>query len=134
MDSNCKVILFLDDSQVPLAELTTPTHFQLNTKKLVDGEHTLKIVSQDGDGVEGIEVIPFTVSNGPSISVEGLQKDATVFGEVPIMINAYVNKGEETFYLQGSETPQSTPTWVWIIIMLVLVCGVFYLLYYFNQP
>ncbi|MDG4946817.1 cytochrome C [Weeksellaceae bacterium KMM 9713] len=132
MDSNCKIILFLDDSETPLAELVAPTHFQLNTNKMVDGEHTLKIVSQDSSGLEGIEIIPFTVANGPSISVEGLQKNATVFGEVPIMINAYVNKGSETFFLQGSETPQSTPTWIWVIIMLVLIFGVFYLLNYFN--
>ena len=132
MENNCKVILFLDNSETPLAELIAPTHFQLNTNKLVDGQHTLKIVSQDIDGQEGIEIIPFIVSNGPSISVEGLQKNATDFGEVPIMINAYVNKGSETFFLQGSETPQSTPTWIWVIIMLVLISGAFYLLYYIN--
>src|SRR5690554_2683537 len=132
MENNCKVILFLDDSETPLAELIAPTHFTLDTQKLVDGEHVLKIISQSSDGKEGIEIIPFIVSNGPSISVEGLQKNAKVFGEVPIMINAYENKGSETFFIQGSETPQSTPTWIWIIIILVLVFGVFYLLYYFN--
>lgn len=132
MESNCKVILFLDDSPTPLAELVAPTHFTIDTKKLVDGEHTLKIISQSQDGKEGIKIIPFQVSNGPSISVEGLQKNATVFGEVPIMINAYENKGSETFYIQGSETPQSTPSWIWIVVILVMVFGAFYLLYYFN--
>ena len=72
MDSNCKVILFLDDSETPLAELMAPTHFQLNTNKMVDGEHTLKIMSQDESGLGRIEIIPFTVSNGLSISVECL--------------------------------------------------------------
>ena len=49
-----KVFLFIDDDIQPIAELETPIVFDLDTKKLADGEHVLKIVSQSPSGKEGI--------------------------------------------------------------------------------
>lgn len=38
-----KVFLFIDDDPVPVAELETPIVFDLDTQKMTDGEHVLKL-------------------------------------------------------------------------------------------
>ncbi len=121
MKSKSQVTLFIDDENQPIGVFPTPVSFELDTTKLPDGAHTLKVVSRDHNGKEGIKLIPFTVRNGPAIAIEGLKKNDVVDGIVPLMINAY-GKGDQTsFVLHGSETPQSIP--LWIIILLILFVG-----------
>jgi hypothetical protein len=99
---------------------------------LVDGDHTLKIVSKDPTGKEGIRLIPFQVRNGPAISIEGIKENAVVDGVLPLMINAY-GKGDQTkFLIEGSETPQSIPSWVWILIIGIGGWALYYLITYFT--
>src|SRR5690554_6112608 len=112
----CKVKLFIDDNTTPIAELNTPIQFDLDTHKLPDGEHKLKIVSKSFNGKEGVKIIPFIVRNGPAIDIEGLKDRQVVDGSVPLMINAY-DKNTEHFNIVGSETPKSIPSWLWIIII-----------------
>ncbi len=132
MEHTSKVLIFIDEEQSPIAELVTPAHFEINTHKLVDGRHTLKVVSKDAMGKEGIRLIPFEVRNGPAISIEGLKENAIVDGIVPMMVNAYSKGDTEKFYISGSETPQSIPTWFWVIVILFIGWGLFYLIRYFN--
>ena len=121
MKSKSEVTLFIDDELQPVGVFPTPVSFDLDTTKLPDGQHILKIVSKDQEGKEGIKKIPFVVRNGPAIAIEGLKKDEVVDGIVPLMINAY-GKGDQTsFVLHGSETPRSIP--IWIIILLILFIG-----------
>ncbi|HEX7366035.1 MAG TPA: cytochrome C [Pelobium sp.] len=121
MKSRSEVTLFIDDEIQPIGIFPTPVSFDLDTTKLVDGPHVLKIVSKDQKGKEGIKKVPFVVRNGPAIAVEGLKKDEIVDGVVPLMINSY-GKGDQTsFVLHGSETPRSIP--IWIIILLILFIG-----------
>lgn len=127
-----KVFLFLDDDEVPLAELETPIVFDFDTSKLPDGEHTLKIVSQSPTGREGVRKINFVVKNGPSISIEGLKENDIVDGVLPLMINAYDKGNQKSFIIEGSETPQTIPAWVWIMIMVIVAWGAYYLITYFN--
>ena len=47
MSANSKVIIFLDDEKFPFGEFEAPINFELDTRKLVDGAHNLKIVSKD---------------------------------------------------------------------------------------
>lgn len=127
MEDGSKIFIFIDDEPLPVAGFITPVNFELDTRKLVDGLHELKIISQSPTGREGIRKIPFTVKNGPDISIEGIKENAVVDGIVPLMINAY-SKGDQTrFLIKGSETPQSIPSWLWV---LVLGIGV-WVLYYF---
>lgn len=126
MEQKNKVFLFIDEEEKPLAVLETPVRFELDTQRLSDGAHVLKIVSQDLDGKEGIRFIPFTVKNGPSIEVEGIKEQAVVDGVVDIMINAYGKANPKTFLITGSETPQSIPYWVWITIIVVVAWGMYY--------
>lgn len=124
--------IFIDDETRPIAEFDAPVQFQLDTRKLVDGEHVLRIVSRDPSGREGIRVIPFTVRNGPDIAVEGLKSEDVVDGVVPIMINAYGKGDQRQFLIEGSETPRSIPAWVWMLIILFFGWAAYYGITYFT--
>ena len=126
------VFLFIDDETIPLAELQPPIVFDFDTSKLPDGEHVLKIVSKSPTGREGIRKIRFIVKNGPSISVEGLKDDDIVDGVLPLMINAYDKGNQKSFVIEGSETPQTVPVWMWIIMILIAGWGAYYLITYFS--
>jgi hypothetical protein len=65
------VSLFIDEESTPIGEYKMPINFELDTTKITDGEHVLKIVSKSLLGKEGIRKIPFTVKTGRSISIEG---------------------------------------------------------------
>ncbi len=52
MSTRSKVILFIDDDPRPVGEFETPVRFDLDTHRLTDGEHVLKIVSKDPTGKE----------------------------------------------------------------------------------
>lgn len=128
-----EILLFVDNEPAPIARLKAPVHFELDTRKLIDGKHTLKVISKDSTGKEGLRVIPFEVRNGPDISVEGIAENAVIDGIVPIMVNAYSKGDTEKFYIIGSETPQSVPTWIWILLILFFGWGMYYLISYLNM-
>lgn len=134
MEGKSKIRIFLDDHPQPIAEVMSPINFELDTKKLVDGPHTLKIVGKDPTGKEGIRIIPFVVRNGPAIEVEGIAEDAVVDGVVPIMVNAYGKGDQRSFLIEGSETPQSIPSWVWVLIIAFTGWALYYLFRYFGMP
>jgi hypothetical protein len=117
MKDRSSVIIFIDDQQQPLASYTAPVNFELDTRKLVDGEHTLTIVSKDTTGKEGIRKVPFVVRNGPAITLEGIKENEVVDGVVPITLNAYGKGDQKEFIIHGSETPRSVPTWLWVLII-----------------
>jgi len=127
-----KVFLFIDDDPNPIAELETPIVFDLDTKKLTDGEHILKIVSRSPSGKEGIRKINFTVSNGPAIKIEGLNNKDVVDGTLSLMINAYDKGNQKSFLINGSETPQTIPFWIWIIIILFTGWAIYYEITSYN--
>ncbi|HWB90631.1 MAG TPA: hypothetical protein VG605_02220 [Puia sp.] len=132
MTDTSTIYIFMDDEERPIAELSSPVSLQLDTRKLTDGEHVLKIVSRDPAGKEGIRKIPFRVRNGPAIMVEGLRENAIVDGVVPLMVNAYGKGDQREFLIAGSETPQSIPWWVWILIIGFGGWSFFYLIRYFS--
>ena len=117
MKDSSSVIIFIDDQKQPLASYTAPVNFELDTRKLVDGEHVMTIVSKDPTGKEGIKKVPFVVCNGPAITLEGIKENEVVDGVVPIMLNAYGKGDQKEFIIHGSETPRSVPTWLWILII-----------------
>jgi hypothetical protein len=131
-EEKSKITLFIDDDPKPVSELETPVQFELDTRKLTDGEHTLKIVSKSPTGREGIRKIKFVVRNGPAIAVEGLTDNGEVDGIVPLMINAYDQGMQKKFIVGGSETPQSIPSWLWIIIVAFVGWAAFYMITNFN--
>ena len=132
MIDKSSIFIFLDDEQKPIAEFISPVNFELDTRKMVDGNHTLKIVSKDPTGKEGLRIIPFEVRNGHSIAIEGIKENAIVDGVLPIMINAYSKGDQKTFLITGSETPQTIPSWVWILIIGFAGWVLYYLITYLQ--
>ncbi len=126
MSNNSTVIIFIDEDIKPYGEFSVPINFELDTRKLVDGPHTLKIVSKDPNGKEGIRKIPFTVRNGPAIAIEGIAENEVVDGVIPLMINAYGKGDQKRFLIEGSETPHSIPAWLWAIIIGFAGWAVYY--------
>lgn len=126
MEEKSKIFIFIDDEAKPIAELVSPVNFELDTSKLVDGKHTLKIVSKDPTGKEGIRLIPFEVRNGPAIDIEGIKENAVVDGIVPIMVNAYGKGNQKNFLIVGSETPQSIPFWIFILLILFAAWAIYF--------
>ena len=126
MSINSSIIVFLDNETKPFGEFNAPINFVLDTRKLVDGDHVLKIVSKDPNGKEGIRFIPFKVRNGPAIAIEGIKENEVVDGIIPLMINAYSKGNQKQFLIEGSETPQSTPAWFWAIIIGFIGFAIYY--------
>jgi hypothetical protein len=126
MKDNSTIYLFIDDERKPIAELVSPVQFELDTTKLTDGLHTLKIVSKDPSGKEGIRLVPFEVRNGPAIVLEGIKDNAVVDGIIPVMINAYGKGDQKKFLIAGSETPQSIPYWIFILLILFVAWAVYF--------
>jgi len=126
MEERSKIYIFIDEEPQPIAELEAPVNFELDTTKLVDGRHMLKIVSKDPTGKEGIRLVPFEVRNGPAISIEGIKENTVVDGIIPIMINAYGKGDQKNFMIIGSETPQSIPFWIFVLLILFVAWAVYY--------
>ena len=128
MEDKSSVIIFIDNEQQPVGLVQSPINFELDTRKLVDGEHFLKIVSKDPNGEEGIRKIPFTVSNGRDISVEGIKENEVVDGVIPLIFSAYGKGDQKLFLIEGSGTPRSIPGWVWIVHILFGGWAIYYLI------
>jgi hypothetical protein len=128
MTTKSSILIFIDDDPQPYAEFSTPIQFELDTRKLVDGDHILKIVSKDPNGKEGIRKIPFVVRNGPAIELEGIKENEVVDGIIPLMINAYSKGDQKKFLIEGSETPHSIPAWLWVIIIGFAGWAIYYII------
>lgn len=132
MEQPQKIKVFLDDEPTPFAEFESPVKFVLDTTKIPDGKHQLKIVAKSTNNVEGIRIIPFTVRNGPSIDVIGLKKNEVINEQIPITINTYGSDRVDFFKVIGSETPKGIPTWVWVLVILFIGFGIYYLIMYLT--
>jgi len=132
MEDNRIIKVFLDEDPKPFASFAPPVKIVLDTTKIPDGKHTLKIVAKSSNGIEGIREIPFIVRNGPSISVIGLKNNETVDTQVPLIINAYGSETKDFFVIKGSETPKAIPAWVWALLIAFFAFGLFYLIMYWS--
>lgn len=126
MESKSKVIIFIDDQEQPIAEFDAPVNFELDTRKLKDGLHQLKIISKDPTGKEGIKTVPFTVRNGPAITIDGINDNDVVDGVLPLMINAYGKGNQKQFLIDGSETPKSVPSWLFAAIIAFVAWAIYF--------
>lgn len=132
MEDKRVIKVFLDDDPKPFASFAPPVKITLDTTKIPDGKHILKIVAKSSDGVEGVRTIPFVVRNGPEISVVGLKENETVDTQVPLLINAYGSETKDYFVIRGSETPKAIPAWVWALVIMFIAFGLFYLIMYWD--
>ncbi len=133
MEKDNRIVrIYLDDSTTPLAEYHPPVKMVLDTTKMTDGKHLLRVVARSTKGREGVKEIPFSVRNGPAITVVGLQDNDVVDHDLPITINAYGHERPDMFIVTGSETPLAIPAWVWVLVIAFIAWGLFFLIRYFT--
>ncbi len=132
MEDKRIIKVFLDDDPAPFAEFKPPVKMMLDTTKITDGKHKLKIIAKSTDGVEGIKIVPFEVRNGPAIDLVGLKENDIVDDKVTLTINAYGSERKDFFVVTGSETPKGIPSWVWAILITFFGWALFYAIMYWG--
>lgn len=133
MENKRKVTVFLDNEKIPFGEFEPPAKLILDTTKIPDGKHQLKIKAISSSGIEGVRVIPFEVRNGPEIAVVGLKDNEVIESNTVITINAYGSEIAESFIIRGSETPKAVPSWVWACIIAFLGFAIFYFITHWTM-
>lgn len=129
---NRLIKIYLDEEPKPISVVKPPVKILLDTTKLTDGKHTLKVIARSSEGKEGIKVIPFEVRNGPDISVTGISENDVVDGKTPITINAYGSERKDLFIVSGSENPTAIPAWVWVALLGFVGWALFYFIMYWD--
>jgi mono/diheme cytochrome c family protein len=128
------VRIYLDQGAAPIAEFDPPSVFSLDTERLTDGPHTLRVEAVDEWGHRSERVIPFEVRNGPGIAVEGIAPGETVGGRRSLVVNAYAAGRVETWEPVRAETPTPIPSWVWVVFLVMVAAGVFYVAREWQPP
>ena len=121
-----KIDVFLDDEPTPFETIIPPNKFTFNTSNVPDGEHKLRFVAIDGQGITSERTVTFAVQNGPAIVLHGIDTGDTVQGEISILTNAYTAKVGDEFEPVRIETPAPIPTWAWVLFLCVIGWGVGY--------
>jgi mono/diheme cytochrome c family protein len=109
-----------------------PARFALDTRGLPDGEHVLRIEAVDAVGNVGVRILPFTVANGPGITVTGLRAGSRVRGQLMLDVNAF--SAEEPFDPVRAESAGPIPVWTWVLIVIIGIWAVWYGLEFFSTP
>lgn len=133
IEDNRIIRVFIDDEPHPFAEFAPPVKFVLDTTKIPDGKHKLKIIAKSSNHVEGIKIIPFEVKNGPEISVIGLRENEVIDTQTSIVINAYGSETNDKFIIKGSENPKAIPSWIWALLIIIFAFGLYYFIMYWKQ-
>src|SRR5690554_2409977 len=128
-----RIDVFLDGAE-PIASYSPPLRFELDTTRLPDGPHTLRVEAYDSFGTKGVKVVPFTVRNGPGIVVSGLREDDVLEGTVPVLVNSFGGAVESKWEPSRAETPSPAPTWAWVLVILLVAYGLYYGVQHWNPP
>ena len=131
-DAVAEISLTLDDQPAPFATFRPPAAVTLDTTKLADGAHVMHVRARDGLGAVGVRSIPFSVQNGPGITVTGLQANERVSGSIEIELNAF--SASEPFDPVRAESSGPIPVWTWVMIVLIAAWAGWYGLAQFQEP
>lgn len=124
--------LFLDEQREPFATYRPPALVDLDTTRLADGAHVLRIEAVDALGHVGVRRIPFEVQNGPGITVTGLRANERVSGTLALDVNAF--SGSEPFDPVRAESSGPIPVWTWVMIALITAWAGWYAIAEFQTP
>lgn len=127
-----RVRVFIDDQHESVSDDIPPAMVTVDTRRLRDGEHRLRIEAQDGAGDIGVRIVPFTVRNGPGITVSGLADGATVHGAVTLSVNVF--SAEEPFEPRRAESRSPTPVWLWVLSLVISAWSAWYIATEWNPP
>ncbi len=125
-ENETRIEVYLDDDPKPYATFVPPERFELDTSRMEDGPHRLRIVAIDSSGRRGVRQVPFEVRNGPGIAVDGLHDYDVVEGKINILVNAYGGAYEEKWEPARAETPSPVPTWAWVVFIVVVAWALYY--------
>lgn len=121
-----RVVAYLDDSDTPLFNDQAPVGLNLDTRQLEDGEHVLRVEAWDQQGNKGVRRVPFSVRNGPAITVQGLAAGDVVEGQLSVVVHAFGGGREENWEPSQAETPAPVPTWAWVVLIGVIAWAMYY--------
>ena len=121
-----RVRVFLDDEKTPVAEYSPPARLDLDTTRLEDGTHRLRIEACGADGTVGVRTLCFDVRNGPSIEIDGLGDGDVVEGDISLMVHAWGGASAEDWEPSRSESPAPAPTWAWVLLIAILAWALYY--------
>ena len=121
-----RIDIFIDDAAEPLLSTTPPLSFELDTSRMADGPHAMRIEAYDDHGVMGVRTLAFSVRNGPGIEVSGIRHNDILDGKIPVMVNSYGGTAAVNWEPSQAETPAPPPTWAWVLFIVVIAFGVFY--------
>ena len=131
-DDPVSISIFLDDAKEPIATYKPPATFRFDTSTIADGEHVVRIQAVDAIGNVGVRRIPFTVANGPGITVTGLRAGSRIRGTVSLNVNAF--GADEPFDPLRAESSGPVPVWTWVFFAIIAVWAAWYGLEYFKTP
>jgi cytochrome c oxidase subunit II len=127
-----RIELYLDDATEPFRTIVPPLTVELDTRSLDDGPHVLRLQAYDALGNVGRRTIPFTVRNGPGITVTGLRSGEHVAGDLALEVNAF--SGNQPFDPTQAESSGPIPVWTWVLIAIITAWATWYGLEYFVTP
>ncbi|WP_337844484.1 c-type cytochrome [Thermus sp.] len=109
-----RIEVYLDEAGEPLAVLKEPPYrLQLDTRKIPDGEHRLRVVTHFRGGGLEVREIPFTVNNYPDVLVLGVDEGGEVSGTVELRLSV----GEPDLPV---EPVRFNPLWYAVATVVVL--------------
>ncbi len=120
-----RIRVFIDNQDEPVSDDPPPATVLVDTRRLRDGEHRLRIEAQDSTGQVGVRMVPFAVRNGPGITVSGLNDGATVHGAIRFSVNVF--SAEEPFEPQRAESRSPIPVAVWVLSLVIGAWSAWYL-------
>lgn len=126
------VVGYLDDRDEPLFSQRPPVHLSFDTREIPDGDHVLRVEAWDQRGRKGIRAVPFTVRNGPAITVQGLDANEVVDGQIGLVVSAFGGAREENWEPSKAETPAPVPTWVWVLVICIVAWAMYYSVTYWT--
>jgi mono/diheme cytochrome c family protein len=127
-----RIVVYLDDDPEPYRTIVPPDSVEIDTTRLDDGPHVVRLHAYDAAGNVGRRTIPFMVQNGPGITVTGLRANERVSGRVALELNAF--GGAEPFDPVRAESSGPIPVWTWVMIAVFGAWAVWYALAYFSTP
>lgn len=127
-----RICVFVDDELEPITDYRPPAEVALDTARLADGEHRLRIEARDSTGGIAVRHVPFRVRNGPGITVSGFREGAIMHGTMRFMVNAF--GAEEPFEPQRAELHAEIPVWVWVLSLVIVAWSAWYVATFWNAP
>ena len=108
-----RIKVYLDNGAAPIAELADATQrFEIDTTKLADGVHKLRLEAIEDGRVTGVREIPFNVRNGPGISVAGLTDGDEVAGKLRVAATASAAGINHRLDVHALELHRGLPFWI----------------------